>query len=360
MKKTIAVVVLVLVVGVLALSVARAVHRKMTRQETQSIDDVRKETGVPVMVASPFRTNMAAVIVLDGTVEPRERAFAEAGVDERVSRVYVDEGDPVSAGNSPTLLLEFDDKEAQAGLQAAQAAHTDAGAKMARAQALFQEGGISRQEFDQARVGLASARANLVAADKQLAKCRLYAPITGIVSERIAQAGTVPMKADLLMVIVDTAELKVEAKVPEKLVRHLSAGMPCSIEFGADGEHTAIAARISSINPELDPVSRELTVTCRLASPPDGIVPGMYARVRVQHREKRGVLAVPEEAEVEHGGKGGVYVVTPGGLAEFRPLQTGLRENGRVEVVSGLKTEDRIVVDGNRQISDGTKVLVME
>ncbi|MBM4143159.1 MAG: efflux RND transporter periplasmic adaptor subunit [Lentisphaerae bacterium] len=349
-----------LTAGALAFSVGRAVVRKARREETRSIEDIRKEQGVPVRTIPPLRTNLTAAVVLDGTVEPRERGYATAQVDERVKRILVDEGDRVAAGDEPTLLVELDDREALAARASAETAYDDARANFARAEALFKGGGISEKDRDQARVALAAAEARRVAAEKRLANCKVYAPIAGTVARRHTDPGAVTKMGEALIEIVDASSLKVEARAPEKAVPHLRAGMPCEITIGAEGNREPLRAEISALNPELDPVTRDLTVTCRLADPPEGVVPGMFARVRVRYREHKGVLAVPEEAEVQNAGHAGVYVVTADGIARFRPVEVGLRDNGWVEIVSGLRESETVIADGHRQLSDGARILVRD
>ncbi|MBN1670704.1 MAG: efflux RND transporter periplasmic adaptor subunit [Kiritimatiellae bacterium] len=358
--KTTAVIVVLALALALGALVAWKIVKRGAERTAPSIADIHAERGVPVRVETPVRTNLVDFLALDGTVAPNETATVMAQIDARVLRVHVEEGDEVFAGESPTLLVELERDRLQANLAAAQSAFEDAKVTLARVNALLEQGAASQQDVDRAAVAFKLAQAQFVAMEQDLAHTRIHAPIGGIVAHKLVDPGMVTSKGMPLIVLVDVSRLRMDMQVPESRIQAVAKGMPCRLVFDAYPDAPALDAEIASVNPAVDPASRMLKATCYLQHPPFKLVPGMHGTVQVVRNSREDVLAVGRAAVIDVDGAPAVFVVDTGETAKRRFVELGIETDGIVEVRAGLTGNEQVVVDGHKQIADGTKVSVVQ
>lgn len=357
MKRIVVICGIVVIAGAVII-VARMSGKKAT--SLQSVEQIQAERGIPVVTANPMRTNLTVWVRFDGVVAPNETATVMCQVGERVVRINVEEGDHVEGGENPTLLVELDDRFAKATADAADTAYRDAVHNLDRARALLVEGGISTQAYDQVALMVEHALVAKVNAGRDLANCRIFSPVSGYVARRMVDPGHVTAVGQLLMKIVDISSLKIEIDVPEKRVLHIRKGAHCLVFVDARSGSAPISSEIEAVNPALDPVSRQLKATCRIAGPSaEGIVPGMYARVELEADRSENAMVIPEHTVVETGAGRGVYAVVEG-RAVFRQVGVGLSYGDLVEITDGLADGDRVIVTGQKAVTDGAKVVVVE
>ncbi|MFO7870524.1 MAG: efflux RND transporter periplasmic adaptor subunit [Kiritimatiellia bacterium] len=344
--------------AILGWSVGRELYKRATRKTPVSIEQIHKKDGVPVVTSPVVMTNLSRKVSFDAVIEPDERGIVMSEVSTRVTKVHVREGDKVRGGDNATLLIELDDEAAAAAAQAAEKAYEDATNSLNRARRLLQDGAISRQDYDGAAVAEESARAALIRARNTLRNCRVFSPITGMVSRRYVDPGQVPGKGTVLMEVVDVSRLEAELTIPENRTEQVRVGMPCRVHVGVLGSMGVFDSSIAALNPELDPRKLELKARCCIKDPPAALKAGMFATVEVESDSGRNVTAVLERAVVELDGETGVFTVDKENLARFKTVETGIGEGGFVEVVSGVSAGDSVVTDGNMQIEDGDRVRV--
>lgn len=179
-------------------------------------------------------------------------------------------------------------------------------------------------------------------AQAQLANNIIRSSIDGYVTARDADPGAAVTAGEPLLEIQSLDKVYVSVSVPEEVIRHLSVGQSGLVDMdGLPGRH--FTGLITRINPAGDPASRQFTVYITLNNPRRIIKPGMYARVTFITEKISGALTVPREAIVQ--GKNGPYVVVvEKGIARIRPVKTVGDQTALVQVVSGLKAGEQVVV----------------
>jgi RND family efflux transporter MFP subunit len=221
---------------------------------------------------------------------------------------------------------------------------------------------ISQQEMDQVetqkkvadagyeRVGEMVNRARAQFEEARINKgfARITAPHEGIVTEKRIEQGSLATPGTPLLVLEDTSLFKVDAYVDERLAGKIKIGMPVAILLASEGR--PIVGTIGEIVPAVDPRTRTFPVKVFLKDP--SLRSGLYAKVRIPEGKKQ-TLLVPAKAVVEKGLLTGVYVVDSRGIMTYRIIKTTQTYGDQVEVVSGIKPDERIAVAGLEHAIDG-------
>jgi membrane fusion protein, multidrug efflux system len=123
------------------------------------------------------------------------------------------------------------------------------------------------------------------------------------------------------------------------------------------GDH--FAARIARISPTVDPQTGTFRAEIEVPDTTRHLKPGMFARVNIVYERRDNALQLPRSAILDADGEQSVYVVVSG-KAQQRQIETGLANNGWVEVLKGLKGDERVVVVGQAGLKSGTAVKVVD
>lgn len=289
--------------------------------------------------------------VWDGVVEAVDQATLSAQTAGRIVELPYDVNDYVPAG---AVVVRFTDVEqrsavgrAQAALDAAQAAATEADADQRRIAELFREGIVPRAQLDQAvarrdatAAQLGAARAALDEAREQLEYTVVRAPYAGIVTERHVEVGGSVRAGQPLISGLSLQRLRVDVEIPQT-------------DIGAVREHgraallldggVRVPAREVVVFPYASPDTHTFRVRVELPEADTGLYPGMTVKVAFAIGEASRVL-VPARALVRRGELTGVYVVHDGRVA-LRQVRIGARFGDDVEVIAGLDDGDRVVLD---------------
>jgi RND family efflux transporter MFP subunit len=307
-----------------------------------------------------------------GTVKAARTSVVASRVMGTVTSLLVKEGDPVEQGQ---LLLTIDDRDMVQKERGAEAGHREAKKALETAaqnreltdityrryRKMYEEKAISRQEMDQFETqnrvaGLEQERVTEMVdrAEAGLAEARIYrgftrvtSPIRGVVTEKRTEVGSMAVPG-MPLLTVEGATFRAEIAVDESLSGRLKVGAPVSVSIEALNRQ--MAGKIVEILPAVDPQSRSFMAKVSISGP--GLRSGLYAKVRIP-KGKRELLLAPRPAIVEKGQLTGVYAVDGQGVIAYRLIRTGREYDGRLEILSGLKTGDRIIVGGIEKTVDG-------
>lgn len=322
----------------------------------------------PLDLAQVQRLRVERQVELSGGIRAVDQALIKAKVAAELKTLSVREGDTVRAGQ---LLGELDSTELVWRLRQAEqsAAASKAQAEITRRtldnnRALVGQGFISSTALEAAQSSDAAAQANSQAAQaavelarKALADARLIAPISGQVSQRLAQPGErVPLDGRILE-IVDLSRLELEAAVPAEQAAALRVGAKAQLNV----EGQSVAATLLRINPSAQAGSRAVLVYLRLDQP-QGLRHGMFARGTLAV-ESSDALAVPVHVlRIE---KARPYVLkVQDGQIKAVTVQTGIsgealvdgQRQGVIEIRSGLDLGDRVLTGASGQVPEGARV----
>jgi HlyD family secretion protein len=362
--------------------------------------------GTPVEIGRVARGEIRSVVTATGEIEPRSRVDVSAQVIGRIETLHVREGDRVARGQR---LVDLDRAQylsqrdravatlagSEAEVERAVAALEDARRKRDRARQLAAEK-IASQEYleaadlefksataalSAAREGVREARAAVETAEDAVSKTSINSPIAGRVTKVNAEegetvvTGTMNMPGSVILTVSDLSRIEAQVEVDEAAVARIRPGQRASVRVDAfpDKEFGGEVVEIRDPAVKKQDVAY-FQVRIRLTGAPTGLRPGMTVRARIQADSRVGVLVVPIEAVVERrdaektargkrtsnpDGEKIVYRIEEG-KAKAAPVEIGLTDETRAEVVSGLSEGDRIAVGPDRTlktIRDGSPVV---
>jgi membrane fusion protein, multidrug efflux system len=310
--------------------------------------------SVQVVVIEAGQRPVAETLSLVGTLLANESVEIQAETDGVIEEILFEEGQLVEAG---ALLVRLDDSklaaqvaEAEANFQLSQANHE-------RAKQLSQDQLISQQEFDQAAAMFSFNQATRELRRRQLADTRIHAPFEGVVGSRNVSPGQVISKNTTLTWLMDLDPLKVEVNVPERFLGRLRVGQ--AVEFPiAAYDNRMYSGEVYYISPYVEQTTRTAVVRARLANPKHELKPGMLATLEItlQVRDQAVVISEAGLAQVQDDNRAVVYVVDEGLTVEARNVMLGVRMPGEVEVRSGLRAGEWVMVEGIQKVGPGSKV----
>ena len=319
----------------------------------------KKENGakVPVRVktllVSPAFSDDAQTYV--GIVEEREGtavSFTSMGV---VRRVLVNEGQAVSRGQ---LIAEMDDTQARNLLSGAEAAMTQANDALERYKMLHDNGSLPEVQWVEIQSKVAQAKSQYEVAKKNLADCRLTAPVSGIVGKKLVGAGETAMPSQAVVTILDVSSVKVKVSVPEAEISSISASTPSTISIEA-AQTTVSGGRIEK-GVQADALTHTYNVRINVQNPDRKLLPGMVASVKFIADGSQSITAqsLPVTAvQKEADGSLFVWTVADDNTAHRVKVTIGANHGNHVAITKGLNMGQRVVTEGYQKLSEGTKVI---
>ncbi|HAB15531.1 MAG TPA: hypothetical protein DCE44_03670 [Verrucomicrobiales bacterium] len=302
------------------------------------------------VVAVPVRAEpVSESVSLIGTVMPNEMVDLNAETDGIVKEVRFQEGEPVKKGD---LLVALDDSKFAPQLAEAEAQLQLSKASFDRTRTLYQDKLLSQQEYDTASATYAANEAAVQLKRRELKDARILAPFSGITGARRISPGQVINKSTKLTELVDLDTVKVEVEVPERYLSQLKEGQKVEFRVAAFPKDS-FKGEVYFISPQLNAGTRTALVKARIPNPDRKLRGGMFANLDLTLQLRDSALVIPEPAIINNGDATMVFAVTSTNTAVLKPVNLGLRLAGKVEVLSGLKQGEIIVVEGVQKLRPG-------
>ena len=332
-----------------------------------------KAPGQPGASRPALAVRIASVAVQDvtyevkalGSLEAQELVQVTAEVEGAVTEIRFNEGDRVSP---QTVLARIDPERyrleaarAEASLKQAQAERGRAEADLERREALFtsqlvalEEVNRSRGETSRLRAAADAARAQRDWALENLKRSDVRPPAAGVINTRTVETGQYVKLGNALATLVDVSKLRLRFKVSETESLRAKAGSEVYFRVAALGPKS-FPAQIYHVGEIADLTTRQVEVAAWVRNPGD-LKPGFFAEVTLAVESKKGALTVPEGA-VQASERGFIAYAVEDGKARVRPIEVGLRTGaGVVEILSGLKPGERVVIEGSDRLAEGVAV----
>jgi RND family efflux transporter MFP subunit len=377
--KRIAIIAVIAVVVIAFIAIA-GMRVKASIDRNAAASNVGDGKPPSVAVAIAEKKDLPLVVSITGVVRAQNEAVVFAKMPGRVTRIAVEVGQAVKAGDVLAVLeandlawrvkqAEAQVKQAQAGLENAKVQQKTATSSWERAQALHGKKATSDAEFEQAEAGfhlagvgvqaaeaqVALAEAALGLANQAFADSRITTPIAGVVAKKNVDMGAQANPGQAAFVVQDQSSLKVQGSVPASDVARLKKGQ--SVRISVDElPGRLLEGQLSSIAPTLDSDTRRALVEVGL-KPAEGLLPYMFGHAEIDFGRQEGVLVVPAAAVVATADGAVVYAVKDGKVKLVKPKLAGRVENEFV-VEDGLSAGDRVIVSGDTGLRDGIAVAV--
>ena len=303
-----------------------------------------------------------------GQVHSLSAPTLAAEVEGRITMINADTGDSIVEGqllaetDTSTLLLQ--QQAAQAGLERLEVHIANGERRVDRLKKLSSRNLTSQTEFDDARELLEAykadykaAKAQLAIVEDSLAKSRIIAPVSGVIQQRFITTGDFVKRGQALFEITRPEQLQAWLPYPETIALQIKVGQPAKIYSPlTPGEF--VPGEITELQPSIGLGSRAVMALVNLEDPgklrPKATLSG---KVLVETRNK--AVMVPDISIVRRPAGSLVYVIN-GSIAEARVVKTGHREDGLVEILSGLEANETVATDGAAFLTDGASVKIAE
>lgn len=311
----------------------------------------RPATGPTARVT---RRQAEAVFAWPGTVAARIVAQVAPKVPGRILEITVRAGDAVRRGQGLARLDEAEIRarvgQARSALAAAEAEAGRARADAGRLQNLFAKDAATRQDLDAAVAAAKSGDARVREAgdavreaESRLGETLLKAPFDGVVVRRDQEPGDVALPGSPVLTLQQSRELRIESAIPANCAGLVKLGDELKVRIASP--ETETRAVVDEIQPAADPGTRTVLVKARL--PEDsGARPGAFGWL-YQACGQDTVLLVPESAVSRIGQLESVRLLVDG-QPRLRHVRTGKRFDAQVEILSGLKEGDTVLLGGGR------------
>lgn len=338
---------------------------------------------LPVVEVTPVRTadvNIYGEYV--GRIRAQQFVEVRARVEGYLERILFEEGTYVNRGQTLFVIdpqvYRARAEKARAQLNKARANATKAERDLARIRPLYEQNAASQLDLDNAEAACENARAealvaaaDLTQADLTLSYTTVTSPISGYISERSADIGTLvgPNGKSLLATVVKSDTVLVDFSMTaldylRSKNRNVNLGQrdesrqwdPYVTVTLADGSAYPLRGLVDFASPQVDPTTGTFSVRAEMPNPDHVLLPGEFTRVKVLMDVVEDAITVPNKAiEIERGGAY-VYVVRPDSVVERRFVETGPEYGNDVIVERGLAQGEMLVTEGFHKLHHGMKV----
>jgi RND family efflux transporter MFP subunit len=361
--------------------------------------------GITAAVQRVQRGVLEDSLVISGAFKAFQEVDIHAKVAGYIRSIPVDVGDRVKQGQTiavleiPELAAQLAGADAamrrsqeeihraESDVQRAKSAHNaaHAGYERLKQASLQRVGLVAQQEVDDAQAKDLEAEAQVSSANSALNSARqayemavasqnqyralstyarIVAPFAGIITQRFADtgaliaAGTASAQSVPIVKLSQVSKLRLVLPIPESMAGQIHLGDPVKVHVQALNKD--ILGKVSRFAGELDSQTRTMETEIDFDNRDGVLLPGMYAETVLQLSERKDVLTVPLEAVTQNASGATVLALNSSNLVEERNVGLGLQSKGRVEVLSGLKENELVIVGNRSQFRAGEKVIPQE
>jgi RND family efflux transporter MFP subunit len=302
---------------------------------------------IPVVeTVSPTRGPAVQAVYATGVVEPVYWAKVTPLSRDRIAELCACEGMPVKTGDQ---LARLDDREEQAELAELNARENFLAAEVKRYRKLVERRVVSSQAYERAVSEHGQVRAAIAAAKERLRQLVLRAPLDGIVLRKDGEVGEVAEPGDVLFWVGRAKPLWIVAEVDEEDIPHVRTQQAVLVKADAFPDQN-LSGTVAQITPKGDPINKNYRV--RISLPEDTPLHiGMTTEINIIARRVEDAILVPLEAV----SNSTVWMVRDG-RALRRAVKTGLKGNGRIEIVQGLSPSDVVILSPPADLAHNLRV----
>ena len=308
-----------------------------------------QQTKPQVKIAKVTSEDIPQTETYTATVESDLKNNIAPNTPYRIERIYVDVGDHVRKGQ---VLVQLD----ASNLQQLKLQVENQKIEFNRTSQLYQVGGASKAEYDNAKLQLDVLSTQL----RQLMQnTQLVSPISGVVTARNYDDGDMYGNGQPVLTVEQTNPVKVIVNISEVYYKQVFKGMPVDIQLDAyEGE--TFYGKVTIVYPSVDQSTHTFPVEVTINNSEQKVRPGMFARATVNFGDKNHVL-VPDEALVKQIGAGDRYVyVYKDGKVSYNKVELGQHIGGQYEILSGVENGDQVVTAGQARLADGREVEIIK
>jgi membrane fusion protein (multidrug efflux system) len=286
-----------------------------------------------------------------GTALANESVIITAKTTGIIEKITINEGERVKAGQ---LLVKFEDAEPVAELEAQKALARAAFLAYERSSKLIEKQNVAQAKVDDLLSAWKSSEARVKVIEARLSDLRLVAPFAGKVGLRRVSTGALVQPGTVITTLDDDSVIRLKLSVPEGSLSNVKAGLEVEATTAAY-PNRVFQGKVSSIDSRVDQITRAAEIRADIPNADGALKPGMFMSYKLVLARRENALLVPEEALLAEGARQFVFAVVDG-RAQKREVKIGDRGAGEVEILSGVKAGENVVVGGIQKVRNNSPV----
>jgi membrane fusion protein (multidrug efflux system) len=307
---------------------------------------------MPVDVATATSQPIADAVRATGQIEAIQAVQLRCGEQGRITALMFHEGQYVSQGQP---LVKIDDAVLRAQAERAEADRDLAQQQLARVKRLREQNAAPPADLERAEAAARTANAALSLLNVQIARTTVRAPFSGVVGQRMVSLGDYVTTSTPLLTLQTVDPQRAVIEVPERHAASLKPGQTVEFSIAAEPQKK-FAARVDFIDPVVEATNRTITVKGLAPNPGRILRPGMFIEARLATAVRQNAIVIPEDA-IQPLRTANIAWVVDNGKASRRVVQLGVRSAGYVEVLSGVKAGETVVVGGLERMGEGMPLM---
>lgn len=322
------------------------------RYYTDSQSNPRPRGDTQVVLFEVKESDITESLEALGSARAAESVILTASVTEKVSKIAFEQGQSVKKGQ---VLLKLANDEELAQLNVAKIELADQQREYKRIENLVKQKSVSASELDRLQSSIDTARAHIAQVQATLKDRVIKAPFDGLLGLRNVSVGTLLKPGDEITTLDSVTNLQMDFDLAEIYLPKIKVGQSINAFSVAYPDRT-FKGEIITLDSRVNPDTRSIKVRAKIENKQALLRPGMLLTLDLIDQQ-RTTKMLPEEAVFMRANKHLVYKVNPDMTVAEHAIEIGIRQHGKVEVLSGLEVGDKIVLQGLLKVKPGSKVI---
>ncbi|WP_277657050.1 efflux RND transporter periplasmic adaptor subunit [Seleniivibrio woodruffii] len=324
---------------------------KVQGEQKDAQKSAEKKQPAAVETASPSYREIRDTLTAVGTLLSNESVVITSERAGKITGIFFGEGQDVKAGQ---VLVRLDDSTLKAELDKAETDRALNEANFRRADELSRVNAVSKQDRDSAYADWQRSEAAVRLAKAELDKTAIKAPFSGTAGLRQVSAGHYIQPGGAIVNLEDISKLKIQFNIPQTEAPKIKPSQRFTLKTDAYPDRE-FSGRIYAIDPAIDTASRSLTVRGLVDNSARFLRPGQFAQLTIASGAPEKAMVIPESA-IMTSASGKSVMLDVDGKARPAAVTTGRRTAGWVEIVSGLKGNEKVVVKGQDRLRPDAEI----
>lgn len=267
-------------------------------------------------------------------------------------------GDQVEKGQ---VIVKLEDEEYvnNIGMEAKELSLKIAEQDYKKQESLFEKGGVTQSDLSNAQVAAVNARTSYETAQIQLNKMKVVAPFKGVITSLpYFTRGTKVPSGTAVVSLMNFEKLLLEVNLPEKYINEVKKSQSVRV-MNYTLPNDTLHGTVQELSPAISTETRTFTGQLSIDNPELKLRPGMFVQADIVLARKDSVIVIPKDVIISNQRGKSVFIVSQG-TAEQKQVTFGYENQDKVEITSGLKVNDRLVIKGFETLRDRSKVKIIK
>lgn len=300
------------------------------------------------------QTDYTNILSSVGTLVSNEEIDILSPINGKVLKINFQEGKSVSKGQ---LLVQLDSRSYESQLHSSEINLANLKKEYSRQKEIFKLNGISQEELEKTESSISQTESTIEQLKVSIDYCEIRAPFSGFVGLRNISPGSYLLQGQKITNLVNKNPIKIEFAIPSEFAGQIEVNS--SVQIVSKSSEDTLEAKVFAIEPSIDVNTRNITVKAMANNPKGKYLPGDFVQVFVKLAKMHSVIFVPAESIVPKINEQTVFIVK-NGIAKETTITTGLRDDSKIQVTSGLNVGDTVMTTGLVNIIDKAKVKIAQ